>query len=100
MSEQTILALLLSILLFSLGVYLLIKNFPRKAERPLHMKAVFDVEDNDSFRAIMAIISSYDLMYASYEEDETTSSVILGIQKEDYEPIFRSLKTLPNVEVI
>lgn len=92
--------LILAILLFAIGALLFIRFFPWRKERPLYMKAVFDVSDYQTFDAIMKIISAYDLMDGEYEEGHDTSYITLGVPKELYEPIYTSINALPNVEVI
>lgn len=100
MSDLSQLALVISILLFVCGVILFIRYFPWKKQKPLYMKLVFDVNDFASFDAIMQIISTYDLIGANYEEKEDVSLITLGVLKKDYQPIFKSIRALPNVEVI
>lgn len=64
------------------------------------MKVVFDIDDQAAFFAIMSVISAYDLLDAEYGENITLSYSILGVRKDDYAPILRSLQAIPNVEVI
>lgn len=96
---KQILILSLAVILFSVGV-LIFFRFAIKTPRPLCLKVVFDANDQKSFLAIMAVISSYDLLSAEYGEEETISYIVIGVSKRDYMPIFRSIQALQNVEVI
>lgn len=102
MSDLSLLALIISILFFTCGIVLFVRFFPWKIRKPqvLFMKVVFDVNDYASFDAIMQIISSYDLIGADYHENEDVSFITLDIPKEEYESLYKSLRTLTNVEVI
>lgn len=100
MNDIILLALILAFLLFSVGVILFIRYFPWKKFKPLYMKIVFDVDDYATFDAIMNIISAYDLCDGEYDEGRDTSFITIAVDKEAYSSIYKSLKALPNVEVI
>lgn len=101
MSDISTLSLYLAILFFVIGVILFLRYFPwKRKEIPLYMTIVFDAMDYKTYDAIMQIISSHDLMDASYDEGEDTSRIQIGIPKDSYESIYKSLRTLQTVEVI
>lgn len=102
MNPTTELAVICAVLFFVVGILLFVRYFPwpKKVVKPLYMKVVFDVSDHAAFNAIMAVISSYDLVDAVYEETDDVAYAMIGVVKEDYQPIYKSLIAIQNVEVI
>ena len=95
-------SLLIALILFAVGVALLVYFYRvmHKPHRPLYMKIVFDVNDQKAFNAVMGVISAYDLLDADYGESEDAAFATVGVVRDDYIPILRSLQAIPNVEVI
>lgn len=100
MSDLSVLALTIAILLFIIGSIIFIIYFPWRKPRPLYMKIVFDSKDYYSFDAVTRVLFSHDLIAAKYEEKEDVSIIIIGAPKKVYQTVYNSIRALPNVEVI
>lgn len=100
MPELIIISLILALILFILGVILFVKYFPWKIQKPIYMAIVIDTTDYKTYDAVIQILSTYNLMDARYSENEDVIRMDIGVSKEDYQPILKSVSTLQNLEVI
>lgn len=101
MSDTSLLALILALLLFISGTVLFVRYFPWRIKlKPLYMTVVLDAADYKSYDAVIQILSNYDLMDADYFDNGDIVRLQIGVEKSDYEPVFKSISAMQNVEVI
>lgn len=101
MTDSSILTLYLAIMLFIVGGVVCIRYFPwRKKYKPVYLTIIIDANDHKTYNAFMQFLSNYDLLDARYMERNTIIRIEVAVRKEDYEPFYKSLQTLKNIEVI
>lgn len=100
MSDISILAFFVAMLLFIVGAVIFVRYFPWKRPEPLYLTIIIDSNDYKTYDAFMQILKNYDLMDAQYEENTDVIRMIIAVEKEDYESFYKSIRTLQNAEVI